>query len=191
MLNKLYTSIVMAVVIALTPILLAVAPVFAEGQSAQALPATSFEQAGGPISGSIQIPAHSSQWFKFKYYYDNSETDNNPTEAQVMVKTATPEAIRFEVWTRDRMQSPQYDAQDTDHEDGQVLPVGHGTPLTIGTTHERESDGSLHEETIVEPQTLVWAGGQDATDTFYVLVKNTSDAPVNYTISISGPDVSY
>ncbi len=191
MLHKLSTSIAMAVVTALTPLLLAVAPVFAEGQAAQALPATSFEQAGGPLNGSIQIPAHGSQWFKFKYYYDNSETDNNPTEAQVMVKTVTPEALRFEVWNRDRMQNPQYDADDTDRENGKILPVGHGTPLTIGTTHERESDGGLHEETIIEPKTLVWAGGQTASDTFYVLVKNTTDAPVNYTISISGPDVSY
>lgn len=200
MFSKLHTSFVMAVVTGLTPLLLTAAPVLAAEQpvetpsvaaSVPAAPASSFEQASGPHSGAIQIPAHGSQWFKFKYAYDNSDADNDPTEALVMLKTENAGALRFEVWTRGRMQNPQYEADDIDHENGKVTPVGHGAPLVIDTTRERQNDGTINKENVVDEQTLVWAGSQTATETFYVLVKNTSDAPVNYTIAISGPDVSY
>lgn len=196
MITKLYTSVALAVVTGLTPILMTAAPVLAEEQpvpvpAVAATPASSFEQAGGPTSGPIQIAAQSSQWFKFKYTYDNSDTDNDPTEAQVVLKTDQAGAVSFEVWTQGRMQHPQYDADDVDHENGKVTPVGEGTPVLEEIIRERNDDGTIDEENVFDEQTLVWAGSQKATETFYVLVKNTSDAPVTYTISISGSDVSY
>jgi len=187
MMTKLYTSVALAVVTGLTPILMTVAPVLAE----EATPTSSFAQASGPTSGSVQIPAQSSQWFKFKYTYDSSDSDNEPTEAQVVLKTEAAGAVSFEVWTQGRMQHPQYDADDVDHENGQVTPVGEGTPQLLDIEQERNDDGTIDEENVLDEQTLVWAGSQEATETFYVLVKNTSDAPVTYTIAISGPDVSY
>lgn len=200
MFTKLYTTFSLAVVTSLTPILMSAAPVLAEEPSVetpvvtasvQAAPATSYAQANGPLSGAIQIPAHGSQWFKFKYSYDNSDSTNDPTEAQVMLKTDAAGALSFEVWTRGRMQNPQYDANDVDHENGKVTPVGHGTPWLKETIRTHNDDGSIDEEQMLDAQTLVWAGSQKATETFYVLVKNNSDAPVTYTISISGTDVSY
>lgn len=203
MITKLYTSIALAVVTGLTPILLA-APVFAEEESAttavlaaavtastQAAPATSVEQAGAPLRGTLQIPAHGSQWFKFKYHYDNSDDANDPTQAEVKVKTEDASAVSFEVWTKGRMQNPQYDADDVDHKNGKVTPVGHGTPMTIDTIRTRNDDGTIDKENVVDEETLIWVGSQKATETFYILVKNTTDTPVSYTIAISGPDVSY
>ena len=184
--SKLLTSIAMAVVTGLTPILMAAAPALAAPSST---PATSVGQAAGPLSGTIQIAAHGSQWFKFKYAYDNSDDDNEPTQAIITLHSDTADAVGFEVWTLGRMRSPQRD--DEDRNNDKVTPVGMGTPVVIETLHERNDDGIMEAEKILDPQTLVWAGSQQASDTFYVLVKNTSDAPVNYTISISGPDVSY
>jgi hypothetical protein len=197
MITKVYTSIAMIIVSSLTPILLAAPimaapsadPAQAESASVQAQPATSVGQASGPISALVQIPARGSQWFKFKYHYDNSDKDNEPTQAVITLGTETPGAVGFEVWTLGRMRSPQQD--DEDHDNDKVTPVGTGTPRTIDTVRGRDDDGNIDETRVLDPQTLVWAGSQEASDTFYVLVKNTSDAPVNYTISISGPDVSY
>lgn len=200
--TKLRTSISMAVVAGLTPVLMATAPVLAADQAApgsvpaqaesasvQAAPASSVGRAAGPLSGMVQIPAYGSQWFKFKYHYDSSDEDNEPTQAVVMLKTQTPGAVDFEVWTLGRLRSPQQD--DEDHDNDKATPVGTGTPLTIDTIRERDANGNIEETDVLDPRTLVWAGGQEASDTFYVLVKNTSDAPVNYTLSIGGPDVSY
>lgn len=200
MITKAYTTFALAIVTSLTPLLLSAAPILAAEQpvetpsvatSVPAAPATSFEQSSGPLSGAIQIPAHGSQWFKFKYTYDNSDSENDPTEAQVVLKTDTAGALSFEVWTRSRMQNPQYETNDIDHENGKVMPVGHGTSWLKETIRTHNDDGSIDEERVLDAQTLVWAGSQKATETFYVLVKNTSDTPVTYTIAISGPDVSY
>lgn len=192
--TKFYTTIAMTVISGLTSLVLAAAPVMAApnstpAQAPSASPATSVGRAAGPLSGTIQIPAHGSQWFKFKYRYDNSDDDNEPTQTVIALHSETPDAVGFEVWTLGRMRSPQRD--DEDRNNDKVTPVGTGTPLIIDTIHERNDDRVVESEQILDPQTLVWAGSQKATDTFYVLVKNTSDAPVNYTISISGPDVSY
>jgi hypothetical protein len=187
--SKLPTSIAIAVVTALTPILLA-APVWAAPSATPAqAPSTSVGQAAGPLSGPIQLPAHGSQWFKFKYAYDNSDSDNEPTQAVITLQSDAPTTVGFEVWTLGRMRSPQRDNEDRAND--KVTPVGMGTPVIIDTIREHEADGTIDEEDVLDPQTLVWAGSQKASDTFYVLVKNTGDAPVNYTISISGPDVSY
>jgi len=198
MFTKLRTSVAMAVISAITPAVMAATPVLAapyttpmqaENASAQAAPATSVSQAAGPLSGTIEIPAHGSQWFKFKYSYDNSDADNEPTQAVVELQSTTVGAMDFEVWTLGRMSNPQQD--DENHDNDAVKPVGVGTPLLIDTVEQRDNDGYMEETEIYDYQILSWAGSQKATDTFYILVKNTSDAPVSYTLAVSGPDVSY
>ena len=133
--NKLH-NIVMAIVTGLTPILLAAAPALAAPSTTPAqAPATSVGQAAGPLSGTIQIPAHGSQWFKFKYAYDNSDDDNEATQAVITLHSDTTDALGFEVWTLGRMRSPQRD--DEDRENDKVTPVGMGTPVRLHSMHDK------------------------------------------------------
>jgi hypothetical protein len=98
-------------------------------------PTHSFGTAAGPIAGMIQIEAKSSNWFKFKYNYDNSDSDNKPTQALVGLKMQTPGCVSFAVWTPGRLCDPQHN--------------------------------------------------------HYIVVKNKTTAACSYSLSISGPDVSF
>ena len=109
--------------------------------------------------------------------------------------------MSFTVWTPGRLKNPVHNEKDMkngkpDHTNDRPQPVGYGTPLTKGTVHTADVDTGLFTnkdkgEAITDAQTLVWVGGAQASDTYYVVVKNTTNAPVNYKISISGPDVSF
>ena len=83
-----------------------------------------------------------------------------------------------------------------DHTNDRTQPVGYGTVMTKGTVHQSDiTDGPFADkdkgEAITDAQTLVWVGGATASDTYYVVVKNNTDTAANYTISVSGPDVSF
>src|SRR5438045_8188280 len=108
MYTKVHKSIGMAVVAGLTAVMLVAAPVFAQAQpttganqdqaattQTQTQPGTDFNTAGAPQAGSVQIAPHGTQWYKFKYHYDNSDTSNTPTQAQVKVKMEIVGSVSF------------------------------------------------------------------------------------------------
>jgi hypothetical protein len=233
---KLHKSIGMTVVAGLTPILLAVAPVSAQALTGQAQvaisatpaqvqtqPGTGVSTAGAPISGWVQIPAGGTQWYTFKYQYDDStvtdskghNTQNAPEQAIVKLTMDTPGSISFAVWTPGSLQNPVHNPKDTkngksDHTNDVTQPVGVGTVVNLGPVKNvvENSDGSnIHgnkqqlltdtplptdkKGNVLDPQVLTWVGGAAASDTYYVAVKNNSNAPAHYMLSISGPTVSF
>lgn len=199
MVRKLHHVIGLAVITALTPVMLAATPDAAQAQSrieaqpaAKAVvavpPATySFGTAAGPVAGLIQIDAKSSNWFKFKYDYDNSESDNVPTQALVQLKTATSGCLSFDVWTAGRLQNPQHTGQDTDSSNDRVMPVGSGTPEFIRSVHE----SGQPDQDVFNALSLTWAGSARTSETYYIVVKNNTSAACNYSLTISGPDISF
>jgi hypothetical protein len=195
-------SIALAVVTGLTPLMMTTAPVFASTQQPVNMPAQSMQlgmsasTATAPVAGWLQIAPHSSQWFKFKYHYDNTikksdEQDHPPTQALVKLVMQNPSSVGFEIWDASRLQNPQYDHSDKHHRYGKFEPVGVGTPMFVDEIRQRQDDGTYQLEKETNPDVLIWAGGERASDTFYVVVKNTTDAPANYMLSVTGPDVTY
>jgi hypothetical protein len=179
---------------ALAPLILVVAPVAAQAKlPTDAQPAmvqthvgTGISTASGPLTGSIHLDPQSSNWFKFKYSYDNSDSDNDATNAFVQLKMDKTGCANFEVWTRGRLQNPQHNSENFDSRNDRVEPVGRGTPLSKGSI---TVDGE--EKAVTDAQTLTWLGSAEASDTYYIVVKNKTNAACNYSLSISGPDVSF
>lgn len=176
-------------------------PVAAAGQ-----PATSREGATGPLAGVVSIAPGAVQWYQFKYKYDNSKSSNEAMPATVQLKMAAAGCIGFDIETPGTLATPA----------GQKhYPLGIGSPLTrkaptFDPANEEKSaqnaddtndNGMIDKEenpydqlehgVVQNEQTLVWVGGGRATETFYVVVKNTSKATCSYTLSISGPTISF
>lgn len=213
MFTKLHKSIGMAIVVSLTPLMLSANPAFAQAQSTTstnqaqttttqtAQPGTDFNTAAQPLAGWVQIAPHGTQWYKFKYHYNNSDSSNTPTQALVKLQMENPNSVSFSVWTAGGLTNPVYNGKDMkngrpDHSNDKPQPVGYGTLATKGNVHQSDIDTGLFTnkdkgDAITNAQVLVWSGGAEASDTYYVIVKNNTDAPANYQISISGPDVSF
>ncbi|CAN5663977.1 hypothetical protein BH10CHL1_BH10CHL1_18450 [soil metagenome] len=143
-------------------------------------------------------------------------TQNAPSQAMVKLTMQTPSTLSFAVWTPGSLQNPVHDPRDTkngksDHTNDAPQPVGYGTVVNLGPAKnvERNSDTDITENQdkqqiltdtplptdqkgdVLNPQVLTWVGGATASDTYYVAVKNSSNAPVNYMLSISGPTVTF
>lgn len=203
MFTKRMKSIALAVVAGLTPLVMTAAPVFAATSTGQTTnmaaqtmqPGMNAATASAPISGWVQIAPHSTQWFKFKYTYDNTKSsddnDNTPSQAVVKLTMQQPGSVSFEIWDAGRLQNPQYKESDIHHRNGMLVPLGVGSPMFEGKTHHRDTNGTVDIVDVTNPDVLIWQGGQRASDTFYVVVKNNTDAPANYTLSVSGSTVSY
>jgi hypothetical protein len=183
----------------LAPLLLTATPASAASLSKAGaidakLPQTTytFDTAGGPMAGAIEIAAKGSNWFKFKYHYDNKGTSENsndnadPTQALVQLKTAAIDCLAFDVWTQDRLQNPQHKEQDKNSKNDKVAPIGSGTPLFKNSVMEEHV-----KKDVVDAQTLTWSGSAATSDTYYIVVKNRSNVACSYSLSISGPDVSF
>jgi hypothetical protein len=198
MFRKFHHAVSLTVITVLTPILLtamlgtAQAQIRTETQPdkaalAAAAPTYSFGTAAGPVADLIQIDAKSSNWFKFKYRFDNSDSDNVPTQALVRLEMETPGCVTFEVWTPGRLRDPQHSSRDDDNRNDRVTPVGSGTPELVGTMRQSNEQ----RQQVFDALTLTWAGSAKASDTYYVVVKNKTTAACNYSLSISGTDVSF
>lgn len=161
---------------------------------AAAQPMMNRDMAGAPKSGTVMIAAGATQWYKFNYHYDNSKKDNTPSEALVVLKMNTPGAVSFSIETPANLALPK---EDKDHH--LRGPVGVGAPLSLlvhnhGATVEEivlakqnaDEHGMLQDQSL-----LMWSGSTRTNETFYVIVKNNRNVPVAYTLSITGPDVSF
>lgn len=202
MLGKLHRSVTMATMVSLVPVIMMTAPVAAQTapsttQATQvatsattATPATTLEQAGGPLEGWVELAPKAGHWYKIKYDYDDSDDDNEPTQAVVQLEMEAPGAVRFEVWTRARLNAPL--PSDDDEDEGTVRePVGRGTPVQIDEEVVKLDDGTKEKRDVFDTLTLQWVGGGKATETYYIFVRNPTDQPVRYMLSASGPDVSF
>ena len=156
-------------------------------------PATSQEKATAPLSGWVDVQPGMTQWYKFKYNYDDSKSSNEPTQAVVDMKMMTPSCAGFEIWTPGRLRAPLPDP-DKQHQEGTVrVPVGQGTPAFVESIkhHDKQNPQQKDVETVTDPSHLVWAGAAKATDNYYVVVKNKGQTSCSYDLTIRGPDVSF
>jgi hypothetical protein len=177
-------AVVMVFVLVVTPLLAAEA----------AAPATGMTEAAGPLPGWVTVAPGATQWYRFKYSYDNSDKDNVPAQAIVEMRLAQPGKVTFEVWTPGRLNAPLRDP-DKKHEEGTFRePVGLGTPRFIESVRHWEGP-RLHRHTdytdVYDMTHLIWAGSAKASDTYYIVVKNKGAEPASYQLTVSGPTVSY
>jgi hypothetical protein len=159
-------------------------------------PATTLKDAGAPLPGWVQVEPGAVQWYKFKYHYDNSKDDNEPTQALVQLRMNAPENVIFEVWTPGRLNAPLPDPEKRlDEQEGTVrVPVGMGTPTYAGESWHWNLGNHApvkHEVVLTDKCCLTWAGAARATDTYYIVVKNKGDTPASYKLSITGPEISF
>jgi hypothetical protein len=188
MCTKLYKPMAVAAITTLVLALVAV-PVFAADQ-----PATSREAAGAPLGGTVLIEPGATHWYKFNYHYDNSQKDNEPSEALVVLKMNVPGALSFAIETPANLALPKED------KDGHLRgPVGVGAPMSLkihnhdGTAAQIQLDKQNADEhdRLQNWSMLLWSGKTKVSETFYVLVKNNRNGPVAYQLTITGADVSF
>lgn len=99
---------------------------------------------------------------------------------------AVASCVSFDVWTLERLQTPQHNSQDKNNKNDKIAPVGRGTPDGKGNVRV---DGV--QQDVTDAQLLSWAGSAATSDTYYIVVKNRTNAACSYSLSISGPDVSF
>jgi hypothetical protein len=193
MFTKFYRSVAMMSTVSLLTAMLVVSPVAAQGaatgsvagaqQAAAPTPGTSRETAGGPLAGALALGPKATHWYKFTYHYDNSDLSNEPTNAVVELKMDIPGCVAFQVQNRRRLDFP------FDNDGNALGPVGTGTPEVAHNPNDTNANG---DGNLIYPARLLWVGSQRASDHFYVIVTNkTTNSTCHYTLSISGPDVSF
>jgi hypothetical protein len=185
---QVFLSVTLTVMMVL---LLVVTPVLAAEAAA---PATGMAAAAGPLPGWVKVEPGATQWYRFKYSYDNSKNDNTPEQALVELRTAAPANVIFEVWTPGRLTAPLKDPTETHQEGTFREPVGMGTPVFLESVRHWEGPAQYRhaDYTDVYDMThLVWAGSAKATDTYYIVVKNKGVEPASYQLTITGPTVSF
>lgn len=134
------------------------------------------DDAGAPLNCWLTINGRQWQWYKFRYGY-NARTDNPPHQANIELTMNNAGCIRFELWTPERLRAAK--------DDPALGPVGAGTPKF--TPADPKSSSSKNQI----PTILTWSGSQAGSSTFYVIVKNSTDAACTYHLSISGYSVFY
>jgi hypothetical protein len=121
-----------------------------------------------------QLDPGETRWYTFEYDYDNSDDAGLPEEALVMLQMLAGDDFEFEVWTPAEV---QHWINGTD--DDQWDAVGVGSKLS-GDTGETADE-----------HTLIWAGSNAASDTYYIIVENHGEQPGEYSLTISGPTISF
>jgi len=151
-------------------------------QTTTSLIGTGTDNAGAPFDCWVALNAHQSHWYKFRYGY-NADQDDTPNQATVKLAMDNAGCVGFEVWTQERLTRTQNAGSDDD--DKLLGPVGAGTPEYAAI--ERDSSSNKNQN----PSKLIWVGSQEASTTFYVVVKNHRDFACAYKLSISGFSVSF
>lgn len=134
------------------------------------------DDAGAPLDCWLTLNGRQWHWYKFRYGY-NRRTDNPPHQADIELTMNNAGCIRFELWTPERLKAAK--------DDPSLGPVGTGTPKF--TPADPKSSSSKNQI----PTILTWSGSQAGSSTFYVIVKNRTDAACTYHLSISGKSVFY
>lgn len=134
------------------------------------------DDAGQPLDCWVSLNGRQWHWYKFRYGY-NARTDNPPHQADIALTMNNAGCISFELWTPERLKAAK--------DDHSLGPVGTGTPKF--TPVDPKSSSSKNQI----PTILTWSGSQAGSSTFYVIVKNRTDATCTYQLSISGYSVFY
>ncbi len=136
-----------------------------------AMGGTGPENALTPTDASVTLGACERRWYVFKYDYD-SEADD-PSNVIAELRIDEPGTLSFEVWSEQNVN------QWRNGED--FTPTGAGTPAF-----------AINEGTSNRDRTLLrWVGGSRETVLYYLIVSNRTDAPANYRLTVTGPNVSF
>ena len=133
-------------------------------------PGTSRATAGPNLPGQVTVYPGTSQWYKFRYVFDE-DVDDDPGNAVVKLQMSQPGCAAFDVTTSGRLNFP------TDDDGDPVGPIGRGTPFNNGVTTDQS--------------TLLWVGGGAFSETHYVIVRARGNTPCVYTLSITGSPVVF
>jgi len=180
-----FSTLFVAVLVAV----LVVTPALAATPSA---PATGQTEASGPLPGWVDVAPGVTQWYRFKYTYAGDPSEDEAELAVVELQMAAPAGVTFEVWTPGRLNAPLPDPS-LDEQKGMVRePVGVGTPRFMEEAYHWEGTPRHKDyETVCDMTDLVWAGSAEATDTYYIVVKNKGAETASYQLSITGPTISF
>ena len=126
-------------------------------------------------SDAARLDPGETRWYVFEYDAGESSSDNQ--QAFVELAMEYEGSMAFEVWTPDNVRSWANGEEKFD----EWSPVGQGANLGDQTGKDADDE------------TLIWAGvGRlNASETFYVLVKNITNQAVDYTLNISGPNTPF
>ena len=133
-------------------------------------PGTTRATAGPNLPGPVTVYPGTSQWYKFRYVFDE-DVDDEPGNAVVKLKMSQAGCAAFDVTTSGRLNFP------TDDDGNPVGPIGRGTPFNNGVTTDQS--------------TLLWVGGGRFSETHYVIVRARGNTPCLYTLSITGSPVVF
>ena len=162
--------------------------------SAVAPPAHDVNGAGAPVAGWVELAPNEAHYFKFAYNFDNTDEDSEPPEALVVLHEANDSrAVGFTVETSNSLAWPEYD------EEGEFCgPFGVGAPVSLAThtndlspAERARVQASADEHGMVQDwSTLIWSGSAGGDELFYVIVRNSTNAPQVYALSITGEGVA-
>jgi hypothetical protein len=116
------------------------------------------------------IPARAATWFTF--YYNATDLDSKP-QYVLRLLNGVATLVRFEVWSKERMQSPWWENK----------PVGRGTQENLVACAPPDNN-SLTPVPFNMPHfatnDLTWAGSFVQYDDYYVRVVNDNDTPKEF-----------
>lgn len=137
-------------------------------------PGTEPETAGPPFAQPVQSFPGLWHWYRFRYVANNAEESDERPNVVVSLKMERPGCVVFDVTTTGRLRFP-FDA-----EGDSIGPVGRGTPFSTGGDDDQTN-----------PSNLVWVGSAEFTESYFVVVRNRTNTPCTYTLSITGAPVVY
>jgi hypothetical protein len=137
-------------------------------------PGTEPETAGPPFAQPVQSFPGLWHWYRFRYVANNAEESDERPNVVVSLKMERPGCVVFDVTTTGRLRFP-FDA-----EGDPIGPVGRGTPFSTGGDDDQTN-----------PANLVWVGSAEFTESYFVVVRNRTNTPCTYTLSITGAPVIY
>lgn len=119
------------------------------------------------------IPANSAQWYHFDYQLH--EKAQRPTVELTLVNGTWIGG--FEVWTADQLAQLATTYQEAKDDPVHNQPIGRGTARRINCdTYKLDNHGDCKADD------LTWRGTFGASGSYYVLVTNTTNAPVDFAL---------
>jgi hypothetical protein len=111
------------------------------------------------------IPANSAMWFSFNY----AGTDTNPKpNVMITLVNGANSGVNFQVWSAQNL-NDWWDQK----------PVGQGTAASVNC-----DIGGAAGNTGCQSSDLTWVGSFGNTGTYYVRVVNSTNAPMNFVLTI-------
>jgi len=137
-------------------------------------PGTEPETAGPPFAQPVQSFPGLWHWYRFRYVANNDDDSDENPNVIVSLKMERPGCVTFDVTTTGRLRFP------FDEEGDPIGPVGRGTPFSTGGDDDQTN-----------PSNLVWVGSAAFSESYFVVVRNRTNSPCSYTLSITGAPVVY